>query len=220
MFVNHIFATGQGLLPPGPYMYEYVVAGNGIFVRARRADLEAMIPVSRSILVKGLEPVTPYVRLQSKVPAALVRKALLWSVEALPKEVLFWFAFDAANNTWTICKPKQYQTRTSVKPMDPYDAFGSQALIDLHSHNTMSPFFSSQDNRDETGFRIYAVIGSIDIHCDIPPAIQVRVGIYGHFWTIPAAQVFNLPVALQDVNLLPESYFEESEEEVPCGIEN
>ena len=29
MFVNHIFATGQELPPPGPYMYEYVVAGNG-----------------------------------------------------------------------------------------------------------------------------------------------------------------------------------------------
>ena len=216
MFINHIFATSQELPPPGPYLYEYVVAGNGVFVRARRAGLEAMIPVSKGSPIKGLESVTPYARLQSKVPEILVRKALLWSVQALPKEVLFWFGLDSERNTWTICRPKQYQTRTSVKPVDPYEPFGSQALIDLHSHNTMTPFFSARDDQDETGFRIYAVIGSINIHADVPPAIQVRVGIYGHFWSIPAAQVFNLPSFLQDASLQPESYFDDSEEEVRC----
>jgi hypothetical protein len=71
----------------------------------------------------------------------------------------------------------------------------------------MRPFFSRTDDRDETGFRIYAVIGDINFHSNVPPSIRVRVGVYGHFWPIPAASIFNLPSFLRDAE------FRESENE-------
>ena len=42
----------------------------------------------------------------------------------------------------------------------------------------MRAYFSDTDNRDETGFRIYGVMGEIFSN----PQIRMRVGIYGHFY--------------------------------------
>lgn len=197
-FINHIFATAPTLPLIGSYLYEYVVAGNGLFVRAKRPELEALIPV-KTFHIAGLEPVTPYVAVWCRVPRRLISQAVLWSVEALPNEALFWFGLDVGTDQWTIHRPRQTRSRTSVQPVDPYDRFGSMALIDLHSHNTMPPFFSRTDNKDETGFRIYAVIGSINPRSNIPPRIKVRVGIYGHMWDVPASMIFDLPSSLVDV---------------------
>lgn len=190
MFIDYLVAKG-GLLPPvGQCLYEYVIAGNGVFVRAKRAGLEAMIPVALKH-INGLDFVVPYVRLESKVPEVLLRRALLWSVDAMPNEALFWFGLDG--NTWTIKRPQQQRTRTSVRPMDAHDGFGAGALIDMHSHNVMAPFFSTTDNKDETGFRIYVVVGSINVRSQLPPKLKVRVGVYGHFWEVAAVDVFCLP---------------------------
>lgn len=197
IFINHIFATTPTLPPTGSYLYEYIVAGNGLFVRAKRPELEALIQVG-FFRVAGLEPVTPYVSICSRVPRRLISQALLWSVEALPNEALFWFGLDVTTKQWTIHRPRQIRSKASVRPVDAYDAFGSMALIDLHSHNSMPAFFSRTDNRDETGFRVYAVIGSINTRSNNPPRIKVRIGIYGHMWDIPANWIFDLPPSLVD----------------------
>jgi hypothetical protein len=51
----------------------------------------------------------------------------------------------------------------------------------------MEAKFSPTDDEEETGFRIYAVMG----HIYTEPVIRVRVGIYGHMWEIPALTVFD-----------------------------
>jgi hypothetical protein len=58
----------------------------------------------------------------------------------------------------------------------------------------MEPFFSPTDNKDEQGFRIFAVIGKVNEE----PLILVRVGVYGNYWNIPADMVFDLPEEIQD----------------------
>ena len=48
MLMNYLLAHETQLPPIDPAnMFEFVIAGNGVFVRARREELEAMIPVSR-----------------------------------------------------------------------------------------------------------------------------------------------------------------------------
>jgi PRTRC genetic system protein A len=203
MFVNHILATLPELPEYGPYLYEYVIAGNGVFVRACRPGLEALIPV-KVFGIAGWKNVMPYVRLSSRVPVQLIRRALASSVEALPNEALFWFALDEQSNAWTIYRPRQIRTPTSVRPVDPEDPYGAIALVDLHSHNVMRPFFSTTDDRDETGLRIYAVIGSINVHSNRPPRIRVRVGIFGHTYPVPASGVYELPPYLVDAYSMDE----------------
>jgi hypothetical protein len=68
-------------------------------------------------------------------------------------------------------------------------------LIDLHSHGRLSPFFSLTDDRDETGFRLYAVIGNLHRK----PTITMRVGIYSHYFNFPASTVFDLPDGIRDM---------------------
>jgi hypothetical protein len=78
--------------------------------------------------------------------------------------------------------------------VDKADPLGIRALIDLHSHATLEPFFSPTDNKDEQGFRIFAVIGKVNEK----PEIRVRVGVYGNYWKIPADMVFELPGEIRD----------------------
>jgi hypothetical protein len=49
-------------------------------------------------------------------------------------------------------------------------------IMDIHSHHTMAPFFSSTDNGDEKSTQFYGVVG----HIDIPhPAVNIRARMDG-----------------------------------------
>ena len=52
--------------------------------------------------------------------------------------------------------------KKSVRPTDPFDREGATAFLDVHSHNNMEPYFSTDDDKDENGFRLYAVFGLLD----------------------------------------------------------
>jgi hypothetical protein len=60
----------------------------------------------------------------------------------------------------------------------------------------MPPDFSETDDKDESGFRLYGVIGNLHQ----APKIRLRVGCYGYFWEIPASWALKLPRGLMDCN--------------------
>jgi hypothetical protein len=136
-----------------------------------------------------------------RVPAILVQHILQASKENLPNEILFWFNFDHSQHVWNLDAPLQFCRPASVFPMDKADPLGTRALIDLHSHALLDPFFSPTDNKDEQGFRIFAVIGKVNEK----PEIRVRVGVFGNYWNIPASMIFELPGEIWD------AYFGEGE---------
>jgi PRTRC genetic system protein A len=184
--------NADGSLPEIPNcLYAYIMAGNGVFVYARRPGLETLIPVATGSIA-GLPDLAPRINLRQRVPVLLVEETLCFSQKVFPNEILFWFNW---NGQWSLHLPEQRVTRSSVVPCDQHDSAGINALIDLHSHARFSPFFSSVDDRDETGFRIYAVIGSLNKM----PSISVRVGVYSHYYSIPASTVFELPKGIYDV---------------------
>jgi PRTRC genetic system protein A len=191
IMINYLFAKQGCPLPPfgTGVFYEYITAANGVFIRSKRNCLEAMIPVMDMPYrpIRGLEELEPYVRLDTKVPAKLVGWALEQSNLALPNEVLFWLL--PLSEGWRVHKPTQIATPGSVIPADKHDPIGAQAVIDLHSHGHARPFFSPDDDRDETGFRIYAVLGRIEETV----WMQARVGIFGNTWPIDPALYFDLP---------------------------
>ncbi|NMC84308.1 MAG: hypothetical protein GYA58_03380 [Anaerolineaceae bacterium] len=193
MFVNHIFAR-QETLPPAPAgLYEYVIGSNGIFVRASRPGLEALIWVAATNNeIRGLAQVQPFVRVYKPVPAWLVGRMFEMAFRAGDKEILFYLS----PNPWRLALPEQVQSKGSVFPVDPY-ASGSDTMIEIHSHHNMQPYFSKTDDHDEqAGFRIFAVLGNLGHN----PSIAVRAGVYGHFWGIPARWIFDLPAGVHDVN--------------------
>ena len=190
--VQHLIVNTDGSLPEIPNcLYTYIMAGNGVFVYARRPSLEVLIPVS-TCKIAGLPQLIPQVNIARRVPAFLMADVLHVSQQVFPSEVLFWFNWV---DKWSIHIPEQQTTKTSAVPCDRHDEAGTSALIDLHSHASFSPFFSATDDKDETGFRIYAVIGNVDK----VPTISVRVGVYSHYFDIPASTVFDLPDGIQDI---------------------
>lgn len=198
-FVEHHFVTGGKLPPYSASLYDYLVAGNGVFLRSRREGLEVILPVT-SCEIRGLAPVEPFVRLAyPRVPAPLVQEMLEYALcaqdaEESPVEMLFHLEW--RQDHWQLNIPDQEQTVTSVIPTD--DGPGSSyatALIDLHSHHQMGAFFSRTDDQDERkGFRIYAVLGCIFTR----PELLVRAGCEGAFLVIPATQIFELPEGVVD----------------------
>ena len=110
MFIKHLFGRCTTLLPPidPTNLFEFVIAGNGVFVRARRNELEAMIPVSRCE-IRGLQEVRPYVRMEAgKVPLILTQAILDEFQQDMPNESLIWLKH--ANGSWKVVKPVRCRT--------------------------------------------------------------------------------------------------------------
>jgi len=217
--------------------YEYILAGNGVHLRAERAGLEVMFPIS-SVQVRGLPALEPYLSLKSpKIPASALVFILeeaqnqiaparscrkcgctdqhgcpdgCWWVEADlcsqcadedalgtrflnsdPADLIeVMFYLDTVQGEWRIWQPKQNQSRVAIQYAPEH------SLVEIHSHHTMDAFFSTTDTSDQQGFRIYAVLGRITT----TPTLHVRVGVYGHFWEVPAGWIFDLPDNIRDFN--------------------
>jgi PRTRC genetic system protein A len=159
--VQHLIVQEDGTLPfVQNCLYAYIMAGNGIFLYAKRDDLEVLIPVAHATIA-GLPPLEPFVHMPH-VPAVCTQYALQVSKDNLPNEMLFWFNFYHDQLEWKVDVPLQVCHPTSVYPVKKSDPLGTKAPIDLHSHALMEPFFSRTDNRDEQGFRIFAMIGRVN----------------------------------------------------------
>lgn len=168
-------------LPPPAAMYEYAVAGNGLFVRAEDDRLSACVPLAAAVC-PGLPRLKPDVRLKlPRIPAMYLAAILESARRKLPNEAAYQFLYDAPLSWRCVC-PDQAATPASVDYAD-----NGLAVVDLHSHGSMAAFFSETDNADEGGLRFYAVAGCVD---SATPQIAVRVGVYGHHYAVPAERVF------------------------------
>lgn len=197
--VGHRIAEQLPLPPVEAAMYEYVLAGNGLFVRGKREGLEALVPVN-PCKVRGLPSLEPHVHLAyPRVPQQAVDAMLNLSrgeeaENGRPIEVLFHLSWDGMG--WRVTMPEQVGSAGSVRPLNAdADSSYASALIEVHSHHEMAAFWSGTDNYDEQGFRLYGVLGNIFTE----PVLRVRVGLYGYFWELPASHVFNLPQGVNSV---------------------
>lgn len=196
--VDYLIARALPLPPlTAGRLFEYVLAANGVFVRGQRDGLEVLLPVARfesDHAVRGLVALAPAARLlYPRVPAHLlvemVRRARGARDEQGQRvEMLFYLDHDARG--WTVVVPEQTQTELRVRPVNSYDALHARAVIQVHSHHDFEPVFSAVDDRDHTGFQIYAVLGNFLAQ----PTLRVRAGLYGYWLEVPAWDIFE-PVA-------------------------
>lgn len=178
---NAILAETATLPALGDLVYQFVLAGNGLYIRAEDSRLRALIPVCDDVTLHGLADVEPYAELQcERVP-----EPFLWSVwqsarRHLPNEVLF--QFTRTDRGWYCAIPESKNRIGGIEFQDDGDS-----VIDLHSHGAMMPFFSETDNEDEQGLRFYVVVGQVETEV---PTMRCRVGVYGHTWEIAASTIF------------------------------
>ena len=131
--------------------YQYVLAGNGVFVRAETRFFTALLPVT-ACTVRGLPPLRPQFQLLvPRIPARLLDTILADARRARQpdggrsdngiNEVLY--QFHHHGHAVQVKKPAQQTTPTSVATSVTTAVTDTDIIIcDLHSHGNMHAFFS------------------------------------------------------------------------------
>ena len=188
--------------------YQYILAGNGVFVRAETRFFTALLPVT-ACTVRGLPPLRPQFQLLvPRIPARLLDAVLTDARRARRpdhgrpdnglNEVLY--QFHHHGRAVQVKKPAQHTTPTSVTTsvatrVTTAVTDAASTICDLHSHGNMRAFFSQTDNADEQGARLYAVIGRLDSE----PEMLLRVGVYGYWLALPLTAVFTANGPFKDL---------------------
>jgi PRTRC genetic system protein A len=102
-----------------------------------------------------------------RIPWAIYAQivAFFRAVHAKEKaEAIIRVFYDEATGTWYPHCPEQNVSAGNVNHKDDFDSEGKfRHVADIHSHHTMSPFFSGTDDADEKkAVRLYGVVGNID----------------------------------------------------------
>lgn len=221
---HHIYdgLVNEGVtLPPlDGKAYQYLLAGNGVFIHAEDSRYSACIPVAETT-VRGLPALTPFVRPRFPRIDRFTLSAITKDAQASKDtdgrlvEALYRFVLDGTNddaNTTnggavTLTKPPQIATPTSVTELSPstlphvQKPLGhsllfkplpktSTPVLEIHSHGALPAYFSQTDNADEQGFMAYGVIGDLDKPTH---SMRFRIGVYGVWYKIPLTTLFTAP---------------------------
>ena len=163
---------------PGLF-YDYVMAGNGLFVRAQGPLLGAMVCIAPA-RVRGLMPLEEKVELtKGRIPRYIEHLAIRILTTDRYREQFLAVTWDGE---YRLEEPPQEGSRGGVT----YVRLPN-TVMDIHSHGDMRAFFSWTDNRDEQGLRLYMVVGRLDT---LIPEIDIRLGVYGYFAPLLIEDVF------------------------------
>ncbi|MBA7685531.1 hypothetical protein ES703_93956 [subsurface metagenome] len=178
--VNYLTNSLTGLEGEPGIFYNYIMAANGLFIRAKNDHLAATVCIAPAE-VRGLAPLEHSVQLlHGKIPMRFVNLAL--SVFCVKLDIEQYIAV-IWQGDYSLRIPDQTQSPGSVT----YETL-PDTVLDIHSHaGSMPACFSSQDNIDEQGFRIYAVAGDLQNLC---PTVALRLGVYGYFLPLDNEEVF------------------------------
>lgn len=163
--------------------YDYILAGSGVYVQAASEHLVARVRVAEA-QVKGLEAVDEKVVLpHGFIPGFLFQLALDACIADYHREQFF--AIRWRDGKYELVQPHQEGASASLS----YNVV-QDAVLEMHSHGKMHAYFSSTDNADEQGFRLYGVVGKLN---EPLPEVNFRVGVYGHWAPVSWPEVFSGP---------------------------
>lgn len=161
--------------------YDYILAENGLFVRAHNPLVKATVLISL-VKVRGLAPLTEAISLtHGKIPGQLYDLAL--SILMANSEMEQYLAI-TWENEYRLLAPQQEKNGLSVK----YNTLPS-LVMDIHSHGCAIAFFSIIDDADEQGLRFYMVVGKLNT---LLPQVEFRLGVYGYFAPLQIEEVFDV----------------------------
>jgi len=170
--------TRQGLA------FDYLLAGDGVYLVAENDDLEVRVPVA-GCHVRGLPLVYPACNLKHGPLPRWIWDAIVWAAHVgytRGHEVLLAVAFDPGVG-YRLTVPPQVAGPERVVYRPP-----TSAVLEIHSHGPYPAVFSTTDDRDEQGLRLFGVIGRLDAD---RPEVTLRLGAYGQFLQVSWESVFD-----------------------------
>ena len=179
--VGYMLHKEEGLSgEPGLY-YDYIIAENGLFIRAQNPLIKATACIS-SVEIRGLPPLEEQIELvNGKIPGRLYDLSLAILMANSEMEQYLAITWE---NGYRLTAPFQERSEASVK----YHTLPS-LIMDIHSHGYFEAFFSGTDNKDEQGLRFYMVVGRLDT---LLPEVELRLGAYGYFVPLGIEDVFDV----------------------------
>lgn len=198
-FIGHRIAT-QRHDPVESLMYEYLLAGNGLLLRAKRDEFTASLPISYRD-VRGLPEAFVGIkwhrsRIRPTIWGEILSHARNSHAATEFKEDVYLIYWDRVQDDWR-WRPAGRNSSWAATIADDELPEYAGACIELHTHPPGALNFSSADDRDESGkFRIFGIL--IDVHDK--PKIRFRCGVYDHFVQIPASWIGVLPGEILDLN--------------------
>ena len=178
--VNYLINSLTGLEGEPGVFYDYIMAGNGLYLRAKNPHLAATVCIAHQE-IRGLAALKEEIQLlHGKIPLYFLKLAL--SMLCLKPDIEQYLAVTWQGN-YSLTVPSQLQTAGSVT----YETLPG-TVLDIHSHVGGVPArFSGIDNQDEQGLCLYAVVGDLRNLC---PTIELRLGIYGYFKPLGKEDIF------------------------------
>lgn len=203
--VDYLVAR-DGPPPLSGHAYDYVLAGNGVYVQAESACLLARVPVT-PCCVRGLPLLEPVCVLKhGRLPLDLwqhiVAVAQTWA--AFGQEVLLTVRHDARLG-YHLVVPRQATGATEITYRP-----APNVVLEIHSHHAYPARFSPVDDADEQRLALYGVLGRLDT---AHPQVALRLGVYGYFMPVPWDRVFaSAPGGFEDTFYRQES---EDDDDLP-----
>ena len=174
------------------YSLPVKLRGSGFVLDLEPSDLNGKTEVT----LEGVRVVLPYGHFEcredgteadfhlsaQKIPGGLLCE-IYWFFRKNPcKEAAAQIFYDDKTGMYELYFPKQRSNMCHVV-FDRDMALEEEKVLvmDIHSHGRMDAFFSSVDNHDEKGTRLFLVLGKID---STKPACKLRAGIAGHYRTL------------------------------------
>jgi PRTRC genetic system protein A len=163
--------------------YDYVLAGDGLYVVTENRYLAVRIPVA-SALVRGLSPIYPFSELKTGPLPQAIWDHFVWVAQAWAErdhEVMCIVTYEEAGG-YHLFVPRQATSPTRIiyRPV-------ARTVLEIHSHHRFAARFSPTDDADEQHLCIYGVVGRLDQE---RPEVALRVGAYGCFLPVPWKAVF------------------------------
>ncbi|MDD4987071.1 MAG: hypothetical protein PHQ43_15140 [Dehalococcoidales bacterium] len=176
---GYLIHTQNGLEGEPGFIYDYVLAENGLFLEASSPLLAARICIAPG-LVRGLAPQREFILLpHGKIPGRLYELALSILYDNAVRECYLAVTWE---DGYRLRMPLQMRQPGDVK----YQVL-EKTVMDIHSHPDMAAVSSTTDDEDEQGFRLSLIVG----HLNKPePDVRLRLAMYGYYQKLELGEVF------------------------------
>lgn len=204
-FVEHKIASAE-TESISALKFEYLMAGNGVFIRAKRREFSVCLPICR-VPINGLPAVqSGIVWHKPKIPEHIWREILenarAGSDPIHFREDVYVVFWHEASCRWHWKNASRERSYARTIADDSLTEYG-EACLEIHTHPKGVDHFSSMDDLDESGkFRLFGIL--IDIHSP-NPKVRFRCGVYNYFAQIPTGLISEMPAGFLDLNKIESS---------------
>lgn len=127
---------------------------------------------------------------EKKIPYGILLDVVSFFKTNPRKEAAVQIFYDVIERKYEIYYPEQKVTSASVVFTRSHDMENDKVLVmDIHSHGIMNAFFSSVDDHDEKGTRLFMVFGNLDKK---EITHKLRAGIAGNYKMLKLSDVFEM----------------------------